>query len=76
MSVRLYKFLSQSGERSRSEAVKAVRAGQVRVNGVVVRDPSAKLKETDAVTLMGETVGDDALQYYLHSADSDSRKPA
>ncbi len=65
MSVRLDKFLSQSGERSRSEAVKAVRAGQVRVNGVPVRDPSLKINETDTVTLAGETVGDDAMQYYL-----------
>ena len=63
MSVRLDKFLSQSGERSRSEAVKAVRAGQVRVNGVPVRDPATKLSETDVVTLAGETVGDDAMQY-------------
>lgn len=65
MSVRLDKFLAQSGERTRSEAVKAVRSGQVRVNGVSVRDPAAKINETDAVTLAGETVGDDALQYYL-----------
>ena len=65
MSVRLDKFLSQSGERSRSEAVKAVRAGQVRVNGAPVRDPSLKINETDTVTLAGETVGDDAMQYYL-----------
>ena len=65
MSVRLDKFLSQSGERSRSEAVKAVRAGQVRVNGAPVRDPATKINETDVVTLAGEVVGDDAMQYYL-----------
>jgi len=65
MSVRLDKFLSQSGERSRSEAVKAVRSGQVRVNGAPVRDPATKINETDVVTLAGETVGDDAMQYYL-----------
>lgn len=65
MSVRLDKFLSQSGERSRSEAVKAVCSGQVRVNGAPVRDPAAKINETDTVTLAGETVGDDAQQYYL-----------
>lgn len=65
MSVRLDKFLSQSGERTRSEAVKVVRAGQVRVNGQPVRDPALKINETDTVTLAGETVGDDALQYYL-----------
>ena len=61
MSVRLDKFLSQSGERSRSEAVKAVRSGQVRVNGTPVRDPALKINETDVVTLAGETVGDDAM---------------
>lgn len=65
MSVRLDKFLAQSGERTRSEAVKAVRGGQVRVNGVPVRDPAAKISENDVVTLAGETVGDDAVQYYL-----------
>ena len=65
MSVRLDKFLSQSGERSRSEAVKAVRSGQVRVNGAPVRDPATKINETDVVTLAGEVVGDDAMQYYL-----------
>ena len=64
-ATRLDKYLAQSGERTRSEAVKAVRSGQVRVNGAVVRDPSIKLKETDVVSLAGETVGDDALQYYL-----------
>lgn len=63
--VRLDKFLAQSGERTRSEAVRAVRAGQVCVNGLPVRDPAAKLSPSDQVTLNGETVGDDALQYYL-----------
>ena len=64
-AVRLDKYLAQSGERTRSEAVRAVRAGQVRVNGVIVRDPASKVQDTDAVTLMGETIGDDSLQYFL-----------
>jgi len=64
-ATRLDKYLAQSGERTRSESVKAVRAGQVRVNGIVVRDPAAKIKDGDVITLMGETIGDDALQYYL-----------
>ena len=65
MSVRLDKYLSQSGERSRSEAVKAVRGGQVRVNGQPVRDPGMKISQNDIVTLGGEAVGDEAMQYYL-----------
>ena len=64
-AVRLDKYLAQSGQRTRSEAVRAVRAGQVRVNGTVVRDPAAKVQEGDEVMLMGERIGDDALQYFL-----------
>ena len=64
-AVRLDKFLAQSGERTRSEAVRAVRAGQVKVNGMPVRDPGAKVQDSDVVTLAGQTIGDDALQYYL-----------
>lgn len=64
-AVRLDKYLAQSGERSRSEAVKAVRAGQVRINGMPVRDPSVKVNEGDEVTLAGQTVADSALQYFL-----------
>ena len=64
-AVRLDKYLAQSGQRTRSEAVRAVRAGQVRVNGQVLRDPAAKVQEGDEVTLMGEIIGDDALQYFL-----------
>ena len=64
-AVRLDKYLAQSGERTRSEAVRAVRMGQVRVNGAIIRDPAAKIQPGDEITLAGETVGDDALQYYL-----------
>ena len=64
-AVRLDKFLAQSGERTRSEAVRAVRAGQVRVNGVPARDPAMKVQEDDEVTLAGTVIGDESLQYYL-----------
>ena len=64
-AVRLDKYLAQSGQRTRSEAVRAVRAGQVRVNGQVLRDPAAKVQDGEEVTLMGEIIGDDALQYFL-----------
>lgn len=64
-AVRLDKFLAQSGERSRSEAVKAVKSGRVCINGTPVRDPSAKVNDGDQVTLGGQVIGDSALQYYL-----------
>lgn len=64
-AVRLDKYLAQSGERTRSEAVKAIRSGLVRVNGAPVRDPAAKVQDGDEVLLSGQPVGDDALQYFL-----------
>lgn len=45
--------MALSGERSRTEAARAVRGGLVRVNGCVVRDPAMKLAASDEVTLSG-----------------------
>ncbi len=64
-AVRLDKFLAQSGERTRSEATRAIRAGQVAVNGHTVLDPAKKVQDGDAVTLQGAPVADSALQYYV-----------
>ena len=64
-TLRLDKYLSQSGERSRSESSALIRGGAVRVNGLCVRDPGAKIHPEDDITLNGETVQDDALQYLL-----------
>lgn len=64
-AVRLDKYLAQSGERTRSQAVRAIRDGLARINGTTVRDPAAKVGEGDEVTLAGEPVYDEALQYYM-----------
>ncbi len=63
--MRLDKFLSLSGERTRSEAARAVRAGQVRVNGIIARDPAMKVSTDDLVTLGGAIVRDQTYQYYM-----------
>ena len=63
--VRLDKYLAQSGERTRSQAARAVRDGLVQVNGATVRDPAVKVGEGDEVTLAGEPVHDEAVQYYM-----------
>lgn len=57
--------MALSGERSRTEAARAVRGGLVRVNGCVVRDPAMKLAASDEVTLSGASVADSSSQYYL-----------
>ena len=63
--MRLDKYLSQSGEHSRSEAGKLIRSGAVRVNGEAVRKPDAQIGPDDQVTLGGEVIGDSSMQYYL-----------
>ncbi len=63
--MRLDKYLSQSGERSRSEAGKLIRSGAVRVDGQVALRPETQVKETSVVTLSGQTIGDSSQQYYL-----------
>lgn len=54
MSERLDAFLSRAGHGTRSEVRRLVRAGRVRVDGVVVRSQSAKI--AGEVTLDGEPV--------------------
>lgn len=64
--IRLDKLLSQSGERSRSEAAKLVRAGLVQVDGMPARDPAMKVDAVaSAVQLEGQPLRDEPYQYYL-----------
>ena len=63
--MRLDKFLSLSGERSRSEAGKLIRSGTVRVDGQVILRPETQVPETAQVTLGGQTIGDSSNQYYM-----------
>lgn len=63
--MRLDKCLAQMGQGTRSEVRRRVRAGDVAVNGVTVRDPSAQVSESDAVTLGGETVVYEEYVYYM-----------
>lgn len=64
--IRLDKLLSQSGERSRSEAARLVRAGLVSVDGAPARDPAVKVDAAaSAVLLEGQPLRDEPYQYYL-----------
>ncbi len=63
---RLDKLLSLTGERSRSEAGKLIRAGLVYVNGIAVRDPAFKADAAAAsVTLNGTPVRTQAHHYVM-----------
>ncbi|MDP3631191.1 MAG: S4 domain-containing protein, partial [Actinomycetota bacterium] len=55
---RLNRFLARSGVSSRRGAEEIMASGQVSVNGVVVREPGAKIDpETDVVEVDGVRVG-------------------
>ncbi|NLV58467.1 MAG: rRNA pseudouridine synthase [Clostridiales bacterium] len=65
-TLRLDKFLALSGERSRSEAARLLKSGLIMVDGLVERDPARKIDPVlQQVTLAGEMVADQRLQYVL-----------
>ena len=65
MTLRLDRFLSQSGLGSRSEVKKLIKRGLVTVNGEVVREPSFKVNpERDEVLVEGEPITYER-EYYL-----------
>ena len=57
MSIRLDRFLAESGYYSRREASRTIRAGAVTVNGETVRDPDAKISEDASVSAEGRALG-------------------
>jgi len=63
--MRLDKYLSQSGERSRTEAGRLIRSGAVQVDGQVVRKADAQISPDAKVILAGVEIGDSSQQYYL-----------
>lgn len=55
--MRLNRFLSAAGVSSRRKGEEIIKAGRVRVNGVVVDDPARNIDETaDKVTVDGKTI--------------------
>lgn len=53
MSERLDRRLAQAARLTRSQAQRAIRAGEVGVNGTVVRDPSARIEAGEVVEWAG-----------------------
>lgn len=80
--MRLDKFLAQSAEMTRQQAQRTVRAGDVCVNGVTVRQTAQQLHSSDVVTLHGEVLHAIRPRYFmLHKpagyvcANSDGHHP-
>lgn len=62
---RLDKILSNYGGLTRSDAKQALKAGRVKVNGAVVKDPAVKAAETDEVTLDGKQLVLSKFRYFM-----------
>lgn len=63
--MRLDKFLSEMGAGTRSELKKAIRNGNVTVDGAVVRDPGLHVDGSSHVTYCGEPVLYEGFVYYM-----------
>lgn len=62
---RLDKILSNFGGISRTEAKLALKAGRLKVNGTVVKDPAFKAEDNDEVSLDGKVLVRQKYRYFL-----------
>lgn len=63
--MRLDRLVSHAAALTRSQAQRAIRAGQVTVDGVSVNDPAFKVVERAVVTFDGRPLGLQALRYLM-----------
>ena len=64
--MRLDRFLAETGNGSRTEVKKLISAGSVSVNGIVCRDPSAKIREdADEIRIGAARVRYAKYEYYM-----------
>ncbi|MGE0081438.1 MAG: 16S rRNA pseudouridine(516) synthase RsuA [Thiohalomonadaceae bacterium] len=63
--MRLDRFLANAAGLTRTQAQRAVRGGEVAVDGAVVRDPSVHVRPEQAVTLRGEAVVVQGSRYFM-----------
>ncbi|MGI6341387.1 MAG: pseudouridine synthase [Bacteroidales bacterium] len=64
-TIRLNKYIANSGVASRREADQLILAGEVKVNGVVVTELGTKILPTDTVQYCGETLKRETFRYVL-----------
>jgi 23S rRNA pseudouridine2605 synthase len=69
--IRLNKYISNAGICSRREADDLIRAGAVKVNGVVVTEMGYKVKQDDLINYGGETLRKEKLVYVLLNKPKD-----
>ena len=63
--IRLDRYISECGVLSRKQAVPAIKAGRVYVNGSIIDIPGYKIREDDEVTLDGNRLNYSRYSYYM-----------
>ena len=63
--IRLDRYISECGVLSRKQAVPAIKAGRVCVNGAVTDIPGCKINDDDTVTLDGNRLNYSRYSYYM-----------
>lgn len=64
-TIRLNKYIANSGVASRREADQLILAGEVKVNGVIVTELGTKILPSDTVQYCGETLKRETFRYVL-----------
>lgn len=63
--MRLNKYIAHSGVCSRRKAADLVKAGKVKVNGIIETNPAIEIAEGDTVTYAGKTLTPESKKVYL-----------
>lgn len=64
--MRINKYIASAGICSRRKADELIEAGQVKINGAVMKEPGYDVKETDVVTVAGKKITEhEPLAYYI-----------
>lgn len=69
---RLDKILASSGAGSRSDVKAFVRAGRVKINGCIIKDPQVKVADTDIVLLDGRKINTAHYHYFMLNKPTDT----
>ena len=65
MTMRLNKYIAQSGVASRRKADELISKGMVKINGVVFKEMGYQIVEGDVVEVSGRTISPSKKQVYL-----------
>ena len=72
--MRLNKYIASAGICSRRKADELIAAGNVKINGAVIREMGCDVKDGDQVTVNGKPIEAAGLQHHRSSSDDQRRR--